>query len=190
MFAVISAAFSGAGLTSMRNLEAKFRVRDHAAAHAAAEALGYIPQGLLLQHYTFFRVPNGKLKLRDEGNRAYMIGYGRGGYAELQLSEYHLVPVADAALMHAMLRDALGVLAEVRKRRTLLLHGHVRLHLDEVEGLGNFGELEAVLADDADLVAERAFLAKTLTALGIADDELIEGSYFQMMAPQAPSAAD
>jgi len=172
----------------VRNLEAKFRLSDHTAAEAAARAMGYVPQGVLHQHDTFFVVAHGKLKLRDEGHRAYMIGYARGTHAELQLSEYHLVPVPDAAAMRAMLADALGVLAEVRKARTLLLHRHVRLHLDVVEGLGTFGELEAVLADDADLDAERAFVNQTLAALGVREEALIEGSYFEMASAAAPDA--
>ena len=164
----------------MFNLEAKFRLSDHATARAAAIAIGYRPEAVLNQRDTFFVVATGKLKLREEDQRSYMIGYGRGERDGLQLSEYQMVPVPDPAAMRQLLAGTLGVLAEVRKRRTLLLCRNVRLHLDEVEGLGLLGEIEAVVPDGGDPEAERGFVDATLAALGVSRDQLIEGSYFEM----------
>lgn len=168
----------------MFNLEAKFRLPDHAAAQAAAIAIGYRPEAVLNQRDTFFVVATGKLKLREEDQRSYLIGYGRVERDGLQLSDYQLVPVPDPAAMRTLLAGTLGVLAEVRKRRTLLLCRNVRLHLDVVEGLGLLGEIEAVVPDGGDPEAERAFVDTTLAALGVGRAQLIEGSYFEM----APSA--
>ncbi len=164
----------------MLNLEAKFRLPDHAAAQAAAIAIGYRPEAVLSQRDTFFVVATGKLKLREEDHRSYLIGYGRVERDGLQLSEYQMVPVPDPAAMRTLLAGTLGVLAEVRKRRTLLLCRNVRLHLDEVDGLGLLGEIEAVVPDGGDPEAERAFVDATLAALGVTKDQLIEGSYFEM----------
>ena len=164
----------------MFNLEAKFRLPDHAAAQAAAIAIGYRPETVLNQRDTFFVVATGKLKLREEDHRSYLIGYGRVERDGLQLSEYQMVPVPDPAAMRQLLAGTLGVLATVVKRRTLLLCRNVRLHLDEVEGLGLLGEIEAVVPDGGDPEAERAFVDATLAALGIAREQLIEGSYFEM----------
>ncbi|MCX7070511.1 MAG: class IV adenylate cyclase [Gammaproteobacteria bacterium] len=164
----------------MFNLEAKFRLPDHAAAQAAAIAIGYRPEAVLNQRDTFFVVATGKLKLREEDQRSYLIGYGRVERDGLQLSDYQLVPVPDPAAMRALLAGTLGVLAEVRKRRTLLLCRNVRLHLDEVDGLGLLGEIEAVVPDGGDPEAERAFVDTTLAALGVGREQLIEGSYFEM----------
>ncbi|WP_439640305.1 class IV adenylate cyclase [Nevskia sp.] len=167
----------------MFNLEAKFRLPDHAAAQAAAIAIGYRPEAVLNQRDTFFVVATGKLKLREEDQRSYLIGYGRVERDGLQLSDYQLVPVPDPAAMRTLLAGTLGVLAEVRKRRTLLLCRNVRLHLDEVEGLGLLGEIEAVVPDGGDPEAERAFVDATLAALGVSREQLIEGSYFEMARP-------
>lgn len=164
----------------MFNLEAKFRLPDHVAAQAAAIAIGYRPEAVLNQRDTFFVVATGKLKLREEDQRSYLIGYGRVEREGLQLSDYQLVPVPDPAAMRTLLAGTLGVLAEVRKRRTLLLCRNVRLHLDEVEGLGLLGEIEAVVPDGGDPEAERAFVDTTLAALGVSREQLIEGSYFEM----------
>lgn len=167
----------------MFNLEAKFRLPDHAAAQVAAIAIGYRPEAVLNQRDTFFVVATGKLKLREEDQRSYLIGYGRVERDGLQLSDYQLVPVPDPAAMRTLLAGTLGVLAEVRKRRTLLLCRNVRLHLDEVEGLGLLGEIEAVVPDGGDPEAERAFVDATLAALGVSREQLIEGSYFEMARP-------
>ncbi len=164
----------------MFNLEAKFRLPDHAAARAAAIAIGYQPEAVLNQRDTFFVVATGKLKLREEDHRSYLIGYGRVERDGLQLSEYQMVPVPDPIAMRNLLAGTLGVLATVTKRRTLLLCRNVRLHLDEVEGLGLLGEIEAVVPDGGDPEAERRFVDQTLAALGVAKDQLIEGSYFEM----------
>lgn len=50
----------------MKNLEAKFRLRSHDQAEIRAAALGYARRAILDQRDTFFRVANGKLKLREE----------------------------------------------------------------------------------------------------------------------------
>jgi predicted adenylyl cyclase CyaB len=87
--------------------------------------------------------------------------------------------------MRALFTDALGVLAEVRKQRTLMLRRNVRLHLDRVEELGNFGEIEAVLREGESPVQFQAEVAEILAALGIATADLINQSYFELMQSRA-----
>ncbi|HYB90005.1 MAG TPA: class IV adenylate cyclase [Candidatus Binataceae bacterium] len=165
----------------MRNLEAKFRLPDLSGARARAEALGYAVRGVLDQRDTFFRVARGKLKLREEASGAWLIHYRREGRHSLMLSNYEIVPAADGANTRAMLADALGVIAEVRKQRTLLTRSNVRLHLDRVEGLGSFGEIEAVIAGGGDPDASRIAVDELLAALGIGRADLIDVSYFELM---------
>ncbi|HVA81723.1 MAG TPA: class IV adenylate cyclase [Candidatus Binataceae bacterium] len=168
----------------MRNLEAKFPLSDHARARASAQALGYTERAILGQHDTFFRVTRGKLKLREIRGEAggTLIGYGRDERGGLQLSRYEITPVADPAAIRAMLAAALGILAEVRKERVLLMRGNVRLHLDRVAELGDFGEIEAVIAEGDDPEASRAALDELLAALGVASEDLLGVSYFEMLA--------
>ncbi|MGK3856667.1 class IV adenylate cyclase, partial [Enterococcus faecium] len=81
----------------------------------------------------------GRLKLREiDGQAAVLIWYDRPDHDAARLSKYHLVPVADPAALKAALTDALGVRGEVRKRREIYLWHNVRIHLDEVAGLGSF----------------------------------------------------
>jgi predicted adenylyl cyclase CyaB len=168
----------------MRNLEAKFRLADHSAAQECALAIGFEPRGILIQRDTFFVVTRGKLKLREQTDGAWLIHYRRGEQEELQLSDYAIVPVANPAALRMMLADALGVLAEVRKQRTLMIRRNVRLHLDRVEDLGDFGEIEAVLAEGVTPHAFHREVATILDDLGVASSDLLERSYFELMQPQ------
>ena len=99
------------------------------------------------------------------------------------MSSYRVVPVPDPAGLLAALAETKGVDVVVEKRRRLLLWETVRIHLDEVEGLGSFLELEAVAAPESDLDARAARRSRSCaTALGIGDDALREGSYADAVA--------
>jgi predicted adenylyl cyclase CyaB len=164
----------------VRNLEAKFRLQDWRKARERAVAIGYTGRSVLLQRDTFFRCASGKLKLREEDGRAMLIYYGRRSAGALQLSTYQIVEVVDPENTRAMLAAALGVIAEVRKERTLLMRANVRLHLDRVEELGEFGEIEAVIPEGADPECSRAAVDELLAALQISRETLIDVSYFEL----------
>lgn len=166
----------------MRNLEAKFKLACPDAAHASALALGYSVAASFAQHDTFFAVTHGKLKLREQPPDSWLIRYGREADGALMLSRYEIVPVAEPARTREMLARALGVVGEVRKHRTLLKRRNVRLHLDRVEGLGNFGEIEAVLNEGQSTDEARADVDELLGALGIGACQLIDVSYFELTA--------
>ncbi|HKV54904.1 MAG TPA: class IV adenylate cyclase [Candidatus Binataceae bacterium] len=168
----------------MRNLEAKFRLDDLAEAGQRAEAIGFSFFGLLVQRDTFFAAAHGKLKLRDEADGSSLIHYHRDHDGKLEVSNYEIVMVPDPFKMRALLSAALEVIAEVRKTRKLFMRGNIRLHLDEVDNLGNFGEIEAVLDDGEDPGDYRAQVAAILAALRVSNDQLIEASYFELMRLQ------
>jgi adenylate cyclase, class 2 len=165
----------------MRNLEAKFRLSDLARTLERAEAMGFAVRAVLSQRDTFFNVPFGKLKMREQPDGASLIHYQRAHSQNLELSNYEIIPVADASAMRAILSAALGVLAEVRKERMVLMRRNIRLHLDHVDNLGEFAEIEAVLDgyDAAD--SYRAEVAEILAGLEIREPDLIAVSYFELM---------
>jgi homotetrameric cytidine deaminase len=96
--------------------------------------------------------------------------------------------VPDPDGLRAALAETDGVDVVVAKRRRLLLWETVRIHLDEVDGLGSFVELEAVAEPDSDLTREQRQVAQLREALRIGDDALREGSYAD--AVRAGSAPD
>jgi predicted adenylyl cyclase CyaB len=166
----------------MKNLEAKFRLANLDAAAARAIAAGYARRALLNQRDTFFRVANGKLKMREENGAAVLIFYRRGESGPLMLSDYEIVPIPDPARTLRMLDDALGTIATIDKVRILMTRDNVRLHLDRVVGLGEFGEIEAVIADGDTPERSRRAVDEILAALGVSQADLIGMSYFEMLA--------
>jgi adenylate cyclase class 2 len=164
----------------MRNVEAKFPLPDVAATRRRAEAIGFEYAGTLIQHDTFFVVSNGKLKLREQPDGAWLIRYQRHREQGLEFSNYEIVAVSEPAKLRELLSAALGVLAQVRKRRILLRRANVRLHLDEVADHGLFGELEAIVNAGEDAGAARIEVATILAALQIPSEQLIEASYFEL----------
>ncbi len=165
----------------MRNVEAKFRLTSHQRVLDRALAQGFTRRAELSQRDTFFVTTQGKLKLREEAGAAHLIFYRRHDAEALQLSDYEIVPVAEPDRMRSIMAEAFGVLAEVRKRRVLLMRGNVRLHLDSVEELGDFGEIEAVLVEGESEQVNRDRVARLLEELGIVDADLIGVSYFELM---------
>ena len=165
----------------MKNLEAKFPLADLARAESRAIALGYTRRAILNQRDTFFRVPNGKLKLREENDRAALIFYRRSDSGPLMLSNYEIAEIPDPATTRHILNEALCTLATVEKTRILMTRDHIRLHLDRVASLGDFGEIEAVILDGADPELSRAAIDELLAALEIIPADLIDASYFEML---------
>jgi predicted adenylyl cyclase CyaB len=165
-----------------RNLERKIPCADLGAARAALERLGARREGVQAQTDTYFPVRAGRLKLREiAGQEAVLIWYARPDEATARLSTYYLVPVADADSLRVALMAALGVRGEVRKRREVYHWHNVRIHLDEVTGLGNFVEFEAVLGEGEDEATAHDRLRQLGEMLGLSPKENVAGSYADLL---------
>jgi predicted adenylyl cyclase CyaB len=165
-----------------RNIEIKARVSDLPAVRSRVAAITASAPEVLMQSDTFYAAPTGRLKLRRIGDSlAELIYYERPNQAGPRASAYVRTPIPDPASMHELLHRALGTKAIVRKRRELYVIGQTRVHLDEVEGLGAFLELEVVLsADDKDQDGER--ISNTLIGqLGIRPEDLIKEAYVDLL---------
>jgi predicted adenylyl cyclase CyaB len=161
-----------------RNLELKARCTDLAWARQAVEQFGARHGGREIQTDTYFHVAHGRLKLREiDGQAAVLIAYDRPDHDAARMSAYHLVSVADAAGLKAALTAALGVRGQVHKQRHIYFWRNVRIHLDEVDGLGLFVELEAVLSSDEDQRTAPARLEELCRVLRIAPADRVAGSY-------------
>jgi len=126
---------------------------------------------------TYFPVPHGRLKLREINEEsATLIFYVRADRAVARICTYQLVPVPDPVALKTALTAALGVRGVVRKRREIYFWHNVRIHLDEVAGLGTFVELEAVLAADDDEGLAKERLDHLCKMLGIAPGDLLSQS--------------
>jgi homotetrameric cytidine deaminase len=167
-----------------RNVELKAHDHDPEATLAAALAHGAQDQGVLTQKDTYFAAREGRLKLREEHDAATLIAYARADAATARTSAYHLVDVPDPATLTAALDAALGTVVVVEKFRRLLLWEGVRIHLDAVEGLGTWVELEAVAPAGSDLTEEHRKVAELRAVLKISDDDVVARGYAALLLDQ------
>ena len=170
------------------NLEIKARCADLAVARKRARRVATAWVGLDRQVDTYFRTPRGRLKLRESSLAgAQLVPYLRPDLAGVRRSDYRVIPVAEAAGLKALLAEILGVHCVVRKEREIALHHDVRIHLDRVEGLGDFLELEAVL-DGSPGTEEgaRRRLAFLMDALDVAEADLVAASYETLRVESPP----
>ena len=167
-----------------RNVEIKARAADLAAVRRRVERLADEGPTVLEQEDTFLACPRGRLKLRRfaDSAPAELIYYERADGTAPKESRYVVHRVADPDGLHQVLSAALGVRGVVRKRRTLYRVGPTRVHLDEVEGLGSFVELEVVLRPEQ-APAEGMEIARTLMdQLGIESHQLVDRAYLDLLA--------
>jgi len=165
-----------------RNIEVKARIESVEALLPRALAVAGGGPELLQQDDTFFRVPHGRLKLREFADgSAELIHYHRPDSGDTRASDYVRVPVAEPAALRLALARGCGLLARVRKQRWLLMAGATRIHLDRVAGLGDFMELEVVLREGQS-DAEGTAVAETLMReLGLAGAERLGGAYMDLL---------
>jgi homotetrameric cytidine deaminase len=159
-----------------RNVELKALDPDPARSLVVCRELGAEDRGVLRQRDTYFRTRSGRLKLREEQpGGAVLIQYERPDAAEARESRYRLTRVEDPDDLRESLDAALGTLVVVDKQRHLFLWDGVRIHLDTVDGLGSFVELEGTAAAESDLGSEREKVARLQRELGI--EEVLTDSY-------------
>jgi adenylate cyclase, class 2 len=161
------------------NVEIKARCGDLARARRAAESLATERLGVDHQVDTYFRTRAGRLKLRESSlSGGQLVPYLRADEPGPRRSDYRVVPLDDAPGLKRLLSRILGVHRVVRKEREIFLCGNVRIHLDRVEGLGHFVELEAVFdGSPAAEAEEQRKVERLMRELGIAEQDLVDVSY-------------
>ena len=165
-----------------RNIEIKARVADMDALRACAAALADSGPVEIPQDDTFFACAHGRLKLRVHGDgRGELIAYRRADDGGPKVSDYLLSPTASPDTLRDALARANGSEGRVVKHRTLFLVGRTRVHLDRVQGLGDFMELEVVLADDDDVEGGMREAHALMARLGIDEAALVQGAYHALL---------
>jgi adenylate cyclase class IV len=164
-----------------RNIEIKARIDSVQALLPRARALADGPPELIEQDDTFFHAAHGRLKLRVFADGSgELIAYERADGVQARASDYVRVPVAEPDALREALGRALGVRGRVRKRRWLLLAGPTRIHLDEVQGLGDFLELEVVMQEGESDEVGVATAEALIEALGLAQAPRLAGAYLDL----------
>lgn len=164
------------------NIEIKARVDDFDALRARAEVLSDQPLQIIPQEDTFFNTEKGRLKLRVlEPDLGYLIYYERPDQDGPKRSDYHLAKTNEPENLKTALSLALGIRGVVRKTRYLYMVGQTRIHLDDVDGLGHFMELEVVMRAGQSDADGQAIAEDLMRRLGVREDALIEGAYMDLL---------
>jgi len=175
------------------NVESKTRCADLEAVARLAATLGARYEGRLDQVDTYFRVPSGRLKLREIVRRApdgrvsssaELIRYDRPDQTGARVSRYERTDIDDPEACRARLEAEQGLRGQVRKRRELWILESTRIHLDRVERLGDFVELETVSGGTPG-PADRREHDRISSALRLDPRVSIEGSYIDLLEPTA-----
>lgn len=165
-----------------RNIEIKAKVDDLSAVQRTASALALGPPQVIEQVDTFFAVVRGRLKVRafPDGS-GELIAYDRVNERGPKQSTYTRVECRDATALCEALARVLPVRGVVVKHREVFLVGRTRIHLDRVEKLGTFVELEVVLPDGELPDAGRREAQQLLDSLAIREQDLVPDAYIDLL---------
>ncbi len=173
-----------------RNIEIKARIASVAVFGQAARLIADQGPTEITQDDTFFACPSGRLKLRTfSSTRGELIYYRRNDERGPKESFYVRSTTAEPDTLREALALAYGEVGRVRKHRTLYLAGRTRIHLDRVEGLGDFLELEVVLREDEPAEAGVREAEELLKRLGVPATQLIDRAYVDLLAQKDAMAA-
>lgn len=164
------------------NIEIKAHARNFIQIKQRAEKLSDTSVEVIPQEDVFFNVPQGRLKLRILApDRAQLIYYTRPDLEGPKRSDYHITHTSDPENLKRVLELAYGVRGIVKKTRYLYLVGQTRVHLDDVEGLGHFMELEVVMSEGQSDAEGQAIAEELMTNLGVERGDLLEGAYMDLL---------
>jgi adenylate cyclase class IV len=168
-----------------RNIEIKARIQSVESMVGSAAALAREGPTEITQDDTFFRCEGGRLKLRRfSPESGELIFYRRADRRGPNESFYLRSPTSAPGTLCEALSLAYGQVGRVRKQRTLFLVGRTRIHLDRVEGLGHFLEIEVVLANGEPAHVGVREAERLMRKLGVEPSQLIEGAYVDLLAQE------
>ena len=173
-----------------RNVEITARLVDPRKVLEMAVELGDQPPRIIPQTDTFFHTERGRLKVRDFGDgTGELIYYERPDRRGPKTSSYAISPTPDPVGLASLLGAAYPTAGVVKKTRTLLMAGRTRIHIDEVQGLGWFMELEVVLAEDESTASGEAEVRDLMARLGVSETDLVTGAYIDLLG-EGPKPVD
>jgi predicted adenylyl cyclase CyaB len=165
-----------------RNIEIKAYIPSVESVARKAAAIADQGPFELEQDDTFFPCEAGRLKLRAFSSESgELIFYRRPDQQGPKESFYLLSPTSAPETLRETLSLAYGQAGRVRKHRTLFIVGRTRVHLDNVQGLGQFLELEVVLDDSEPAEPGIREAHELMAKLGVDPSQLVEGAYVDLL---------
>lgn len=172
------------------NVEIKFRLRDPVGFRRRVKGVAECHE-TLKQEDTFFASPRGRLKLRCFPNGlGELIYYDRVNGVGPAHSRYWISRTQDPHSLRLTLSNALGIVGIVRKTRDVFWVGQTRIHLDDVEGLGTFAELEVVMQPGQTIEDGTTVAKELMQKLKIDETDLADGAYIDMLGKRKADKPD
>lgn len=164
------------------NVEIKANIPDVAVFKQKAAKLSGTEGTVLEQEDTFFKCNNGRLKLRiQKGIPSELIYYNRPDQQGPKLSDFNKAIISQPEDLKVVLSQSLGVRGTVKKTRYLYMVGQTRVHVDQVDGLGDFMELEVMLEDGQSAEEGQAIAQDLMQKLGVSDEDLLTCAYMDLL---------
>jgi predicted adenylyl cyclase CyaB len=161
-------------------VELKARVGDHEFLRKKLSALGAEYTGTFQQSDLYFKVPEGRLKLREVENNGTveLIYYERENIAGPKSDDAFILRVQEPEDLKKILKKILTPLIVIEKVREIYQYQGTQIHLDTVKKLGKFIEFERQTADDSSMVKkDQSILEKLMETLEIDSSNLEKLSY-------------
>ena len=165
-----------------KNIEIKAHCNDFDFFSKKLSELPYRYEGLDVQMDTFYYTPSGRLKLRESSlYGTFLIPYVRSDQEGPKESDYALIELKDPDKVKELLALILGKRIVVKKKRQIYIYQNIRIHFDEVENLGSFIELEAVIKNEDELDANQTKVEQLTAFFGVKQEDLIAEAYADML---------
>ncbi|CAL7948294.1 unnamed protein product [Xylocopa violacea] len=172
----------------MRNIEIKANIDSPEHKISKIKQLTDDECTIIEQHDTFFKVPEGRLKLRKfKDGSGELLYYMRTDTMGPKLCNYEkaVLDSQACASIAKILTASNGCIGTVKKTRKLYMIDQTRVHVDNVEGLGDFLELEVVLTDEQDTETGEKIAQDLMTKLEIKDQDLIACAYIDLITSKS-----
>ncbi len=173
-------------------IELKARVGDQDFLRKKLSALGAQYVGAFRQTDLYFKVPEGRLKLREveDDRTAELIYYERENIPGPKRDTAFIIKIKEPEDLKKILKKILTPLTVIEKVREIYQYQGTQIHLDTVKKLGKFVEFERKTSDDPKVVEkDRQLLEKLMIKLEIDPSNLEILSYSDLLRPKHERSA-
>jgi adenylate cyclase, class 2 len=165
-----------------KNFEIKIKLPDPGKTKKLVRLLckGKSPQKQTqTQEDIYYRVNNGRLKLRIiGGKKGNLIHYFRSNKTGKRVSNYVISETNTPKELNTILSSLYGILITVKKKREITILDNVRIHIDNVIGLGNYLEIEIIFNS---IREARKRMEQLINSLELNEEKFINVSYSDLL---------
>lgn len=169
-------------MSNITNIEIKARCQNPEGVHELLKGLNADYRGLDHQIDTYFNCPTGRLKLRAGNIENSLIFYNRSNQEGPKESDIALTKLPKDTAIRLVLEKSYGIKVEIDKERHIYFIENVKFHIDEVQGLGSFMEIEAIDRDGSIGIQKlNSQCEHYMEVLGIDKSDLVDCSYSDLL---------